>query len=126
MGFGANFVSKKEKMIGQLLKNLEPQDLLKFGLSPDFVGSIPAIVSLENLDEEALVQILSEPKNALTKQYAKLFRMDGMELEFAAEALREVAKLAIERRTGARGLRAILEDVKIGRASCRERVYGLV
>jgi ATP-dependent Clp protease ATP-binding subunit ClpX len=111
MGFGATIVSKKEKTVGQLLKNLEPQDLLKFGLIPEFVGRIPSIVSLDSLDEEALIQILSEPKNALTKQYHKLFRMDNIDLEFTEEALREVARLAIERNTGARGLRAILEDV---------------
>lgn len=111
MGFGANVVSKKEKTVGQLLKSLEPQDLLKFGLIPEFVGRIPAIVSLDSLDKEALKLILSKPKNALIKQYQKLFNYDQIELEFANEALEAVANLAIERQTGARGLRAILEDV---------------
>ncbi|MGL4736586.1 MAG: ATP-dependent Clp protease ATP-binding subunit ClpX [Cellulosilyticaceae bacterium] len=111
MGFGASVVSKKEKSVGELFKQLEPQDLLKFGLIPEFVGRIPAIVALENLDEDALTQILTEPKNALTKQYAKLFKMDNVEIEFEKEALVAVAKLAIERQTGARGLRAILESV---------------
>lgn len=111
MGFGATVVSKKEKSIGELLKKLEPQDLLKFGLIPEFVGRVPAIVTLENLDEAALRQILTEPKNALVKQYAKLFKFDGVNLEFTPEALAKVAKLAIDRQTGARGLRSILEDV---------------
>ena len=111
MGFGANVVSKKEKTVGQLLKSLEPQDLLKFGLIPEFVGRIPAIVSLDSLDKEALKLILSKPKNALIKQYQKLFNYDHIELEFENEALEAVANLAIERQTGARGLRAILEDV---------------
>ncbi|OOO00520.1 MAG: ATP-dependent protease ATP-binding subunit ClpX [Epulopiscium sp. Nele67-Bin004] len=113
MGFGANVISKKEKSIGTLLKDLEPQDLLKFGLIPEFVGRVPVTVSLENLDEEALVQILTKPKNAIAKQYAKLFEMDGVGLEFTDEALSKVAKLAIERQTGARGLRAILESVMV-------------
>jgi ATP-dependent Clp protease ATP-binding subunit ClpX len=111
MGFGATVVSKKEKSVGQLLKNLEPQDLLKFGLIPEFIGRLPVIVSLENLDENALIKILSTPKNALTKQYMKLFKMDDIELEFEQEALNAVAHLAIDRQTGARGLRSILEDV---------------
>ncbi|OON92449.1 MAG: ATP-dependent Clp protease ATP-binding subunit ClpX [Epulopiscium sp. Nele67-Bin002] len=111
MGFGASIMSKKEKCVGDLLKQLEPQDLLKFGLIPEFVGRVPAVVSLESLDEDALKQILTEPRNALVKQYAKLFEMDNVELEFTDEALTQVAKLAIERQTGARGLRAILEGV---------------
>ncbi len=113
MGFGANVISKKEKSIGTLLKDLEPQDLLKFGLIPEFVGRVPVTVSLENLDEDALIQILTKPKNAITKQYAKLFEMDGVGLEFTDDALSKVAKLAIERQTGARGLRAILESVMV-------------
>ncbi|MHC1748863.1 MAG: ATP-dependent Clp protease ATP-binding subunit ClpX [Cellulosilyticaceae bacterium] len=111
MGFGANVVSKKEKSIGELLKDLEPQDLLKFGLIPEFVGRVPVVVALENLDQSALTQILTEPKNALTKQYVKLLEMDDVALEFEKEALEAVADMAIERQTGARGLRAILEDV---------------
>ncbi len=96
MGFGANVVSKKEKSVGELLSQLEPQDLLKFGLIPEFVGRVPTMVSLENLDEAALTQILTEPKNALIKQYAKLLELDDVELEFEDEALSMVAKLAIE------------------------------
>lgn len=111
MGFGANVVSKKEKSVGELLQVLEPQDLLKFGLIPEFVGRVPAIVSLNSLDKEALVEILSQPKNAITKQYQKLFKMDDILLEFTPEALDAVADLAIDRQTGARGLRAILETV---------------
>ncbi|MGL4363406.1 MAG: ATP-dependent Clp protease ATP-binding subunit ClpX [Cellulosilyticaceae bacterium] len=111
MGFGATVTSKKEKSVGELLKSLEPQDLLKFGLIPEFVGRVPAVVALENLDKNALIRILSEPKNAITKQYKKLFEIDQMELEFTEDALEEVATLAIERQTGARGLRAILEGV---------------
>ncbi|MEF9959625.1 MAG: ATP-dependent Clp protease ATP-binding subunit ClpX [Niameybacter sp.] len=111
MGFGASIVSKKEKSVGQLLKSLEPQDLLKFGLIPEFVGRIPSIVSLDSLDKEALQLILSKPKNALIKQYQKLFNYDHIELDFTQDALEAVANLAIERQTGARGLRAILEDV---------------
>ena len=84
---------------------------MKFGLIPEFVGRLPVTVSLENLDESALIEILSEPKNALTKQYAKLFKMDDIELEFEKNALEEIAHMAIERQTGARGLRSIIEDV---------------
>ncbi len=109
IGFGAASVSKKEKNVGEVLKQIEPQDLIKFGLIPEFVGRVPAIVSLNNLDKEALVQILTEPKNALTKQYKQLFDLDNIHLEFDKEALTAVADLAIERQTGARGLRAILE-----------------
>lgn len=111
MGFGATVVSKKEKSVGDLLKLLEPQDLLKFGLIPEFVGRVPAVVSLESLDKEALIRILSEPKNAITKQYQKLFKYDEIDLEFTKDALEEVATQAIDRQTGARGLRAILETV---------------
>lgn len=111
MGFGASIVSKKEKTVGQLLKSLEPQDLLKFGLIPEFIGRIPSIVCLDSLDKEALKLILSKPKNALVKQYQKLFSYDHIDLEFQEETLEAVANLAIERQTGARGLRAILEDV---------------
>ncbi len=111
MGFGANIVSKKEKSVGELFKQIEPQDLVKFGLIPEFVGRIPSIVSLNNLDKEALIKILTEPKNALTKQYEHLFELDGIKLEFEEEALVAVAELAIERETGARGLRAIFETM---------------
>ena len=110
IGFGADIQSKKEKDVGSLLKGIEPSDLLKFGLIPEFVGRLPIVVTLESLDEEALVKILSEPKNALVKQYKKLFEMDNVELEFSTKALSAIANKAIERKTGARGLRAILEE----------------
>ncbi len=113
LGFGAEITSNVQKDIGETLKSILPEDLLKFGLIPEFVGRMPIIVTLENLDENALVRILTEPKNALMKQYQRLFEMDGVELSFDEEALRAVAKKAIERKTGARGLRAILEDVML-------------
>jgi ATP-dependent Clp protease ATP-binding subunit ClpX len=113
MGFGADVQSNVEKDIGEVLKNILPEDLLKFGLIPEFVGRMPIIVTLENLDEDALLRILTEPKNALTRQYARLFEMDGVDLSFDEEALRAVARMAISRKTGARGLRAILEDVML-------------
>ena len=109
MGFGADVKSKKEKDISALLEQLQTEDLLKFGLIPEFVGRLPVVVNLQSLDEQALVEILKKPKNALTKQYRKLFAIDGVELEFEDEALEEVAKLAIEQKTGARGLRSIIE-----------------
>ena len=96
---------------GELLKSTEPEDLLKFGLIPEFIGRLPVIATLEDLDEEALVKILVEPKNALVKQYQKLFDMEDVELGFSDEALHAVAKKAIERKTGARGLRSILEGI---------------
>ncbi|NLJ88387.1 MAG: ATP-dependent Clp protease ATP-binding subunit ClpX [Epulopiscium sp.] len=111
MGFGADVKSKKEKNIGEILTQLLPQDLLKYGLIPEFIGRVPVIVSLNSLDEGALVQILTEPKNALIKQYKKLFEMDDVILEFEEDALKLIAKKAIERETGARGLRAIIEDM---------------
>ena len=113
LGFGAAIKSKEEKDIGQVLKDILPEDLLKFGLIPEFVGRVPVIVTLDSLDEDALMHILTEPKNALAKQYARLFEMDGVELILTEDALRAVAKEAIERKTGARGLRAIMEDVML-------------
>ncbi|MDA8212358.1 MAG: ATP-dependent Clp protease ATP-binding subunit ClpX [Clostridia bacterium] len=113
MGFGAEIQSKQEKKIGDILKNILPEDLLKYGLIPEFVGRLPVIVTLDALDEEALVRILTEPKNALTKQYEKLFELDGVTLEFQEGALKAVAKEALKRNTGARGLRAIIEDVML-------------
>ena len=113
LGFGAEITSNVQKDIGETLKSILPEDLLKFGLIPEFVGRMPIIVTLENLDEHALMRILTEPRNALTKQYQRLFEMDGVELTFDEDALLEVAKKAIERKTGARGLRAILEDVML-------------
>ena len=110
VGFGAEIKSKEEANVGELLKSIMPGDLLKFGLIPEFVGRLPIVVTLEALDEEALVKILSEPKNALIKQYKKLFEMDNVELEFEEPALKAIAKEAIKRKTGARGLRSIIED----------------
>ena len=111
MGFGADVISKESKDLGEVFKQIMPQDLLKFGLIPEFVGRIPVIVTLDNLDESALVKILSEPKNALVKQYQKLLEIDDVKLEFDEASLRAIAKEAIKRKTGARGLRAIIEDV---------------
>lgn len=110
VGFGAEVKSKQKRNVGESFKNVEPQDLLKFGLIPEFVGRVPVVVTLEELDEEALKKILTEPKNALVKQYEKLFEMDGVELSITDDALGYVAKKAIERETGARGLRAIVES----------------
>jgi ATP-dependent Clp protease ATP-binding subunit ClpX len=111
MGFGAEIRSRKDYEIGALLEKLETEDLLKFGLIPEFVGRLPVVVSLHELTEEVLVRILSEPKNALAKQYRKLFELDGVELEFNDDALVAIAKQAILRKTGARGLRSIIEKV---------------
>ncbi len=112
IGFSADVRSKEsKKTISELLHTVEPEDLIKYGLIPEFVGRLPVVATLNELDEDALVQILTEPKNALTKQYAKLFEMEGVELEFREDALRAVARKAMERKTGARGLRSILEHV---------------
>ncbi len=112
IGFGAKVKSAERKAdIGQVLSQVEPEDLIKYGLIPEFVGRLPVVATLEELDEAALMQILTEPKNALTKQYAKLFEMEGVDLEFRADALKAVAHKALERKTGARGLRSILEGV---------------
>ncbi|MCI6966340.1 ATP-dependent Clp protease ATP-binding subunit ClpX [bacterium] len=113
MGFGADVQSNVEKDIGALLKSILPEDLLKFGLIPEFVGRMPIIVTLHQLDQDALIDILTKPKNALTRQYKRLFEMDGVELVFEDDALVEIAKKAIERKTGARGLRAICEEVML-------------
>ncbi len=112
IGFGAN-QSQEDLDMGALLSKILPEDLLRYGLIPEFIGRIPIIASLTPLDEDALVQILTKPKNALVKQYKKLFEMDGVELEIEEPALREIAKKAIERKTGARGLRSILEGVML-------------
>jgi len=112
IGFGAE-LTKQEKEIGKILSQIMPTDLLKYGLIPEFVGRVPIIVTLDALDEEALVRILTEPKNALVKQYQKLFELDGVTLEFKEDALIAVAREAMRRKTGARGLRAILEDVML-------------
>ena len=110
MGFGAEVRSHEDRNIGEILSQVRSEDLLKYGLIPEFVGRLPVVVSLDSLDEEALVDILKEPKNAITKQFKKLFAMDGVELEFEDAALEEVAKRAIENKTGARGLRSIMES----------------
>lgn len=110
IGFGAEVKSKDDaRAVGEVLRDVEPEDLIKFGLIPEFVGRLPAVATLESLDEAALMKILVEPKNALTKQYTKLFKMEGVELEFRDSALQLIAKKALERKTGARGLRSIME-----------------
>ncbi|MCG8537938.1 MAG: ATP-dependent Clp protease ATP-binding subunit ClpX [Pseudomonadales bacterium] len=112
IGFSATVKSKDDKRtVGETLREVEPEDLVRYGLIPEFVGRLPVIATLEELDEEALVQILTEPKNSLTKQYSKLFELDGVDLDFREDALVAVAKKAMERKTGARGLRSILESV---------------
>jgi len=111
IGFGADVKEEEKISVGESLKNLQPEDLLKFGLIPEFVGRLPVIATLTDLDEEALVTILSEPKNALVKQYQSLFEMEGSKLSFTDDALKAIAKRAIVRKTGARGLRSILEDI---------------
>lgn len=110
IGFGADVRGPEDRKTGELLKNLETEDLLKFGLIPEFIGRLPVIATLNDLDEEALIQILTEPKNALTKQYKRLFNMEGVELNFTDGALKAIAQKAVERKTGARGLRSILES----------------
>ena len=112
IGFGANVRSKDRKPnVGRLLADVEPEDLIKFGLIPEFVGRLPVLATLEELDEAALVRILTEPKNAITKQFKRLFELEGVELEFRPDALTAVARKALARKTGARGLRTILEQV---------------
>ncbi|MBU2705357.1 MULTISPECIES: ATP-dependent Clp protease ATP-binding subunit ClpX [Zooshikella] len=112
IGFSAEVKSKDlSKKVGETLKDVEPEDLVRYGLIPEFVGRLPVIATLDELDEEALVSILTDPKNALTKQYSKLFEMEDVEIDFREDALRAIAKKAMERKTGARGLRSILENV---------------
>lgn len=111
MGFGATLREHDNKSIGQILKDLEPEDLLKFGLIPEFIGRLPIVAPLDDLHEEALIKILQEPKNALLKQYAKLFEIEGAKLTFTKDSLSAIAKKALIRKTGARGLRSILEDI---------------
>jgi len=113
MGFGAKIESKKERNAGEILKELTPGDLLKFGLIPEFVGRLPIIATLEELDEDTLVKILTQPKNALFKQYQKLFEMDNVILEFNEGAARAIVQKALERKTGARGLRTIIEEIML-------------
>jgi ATP-dependent Clp protease ATP-binding subunit ClpX len=111
IGFGANVAGAEERKTGELLQHVEPEDLLKFGLIPEFVGRLPVLATLNDLDVDALVEILSEPKNALVKQYQRLFDMEDVKLTFSDEALKAIAKRAIARKTGARGLRSIMEDI---------------
>lgn len=111
IGFGADVSSPDDRRTGEVLRKIEPEDLLRFGLIPEFVGRVPVLATLEDLDEEALVRILQEPKNALVKQYQRLFEMEDVKLTFADESLKEIAKKAIKRKTGARGLRSIMEGI---------------
>ncbi|MAW01838.1 MAG: ATP-dependent Clp protease ATP-binding subunit ClpX [Candidatus Pelagibacter sp.] len=111
IGFGAKIKNKVEKKTGEVLKEVEPEDLLKFGLIPEFIGRLPIISTLEDLDEQTLIQILEQPKNSLTKQYCKLFDIEGVKLNFAKDALKAIAEKAIKRKTGARGLRSIIEEI---------------
>ncbi|WP_411035301.1 ATP-dependent Clp protease ATP-binding subunit ClpX [Shinella sp. BYT-45] len=111
IGFGAMVRAPEDRRVGEVLRDLEPEDLVKFGLIPEFIGRLPVLATLEDLDEDALIQILSEPKNALVKQYQRLFEMEDVELTFHEDALREIARKAIVRKTGARGLRSIMEKI---------------
>jgi ATP-dependent Clp protease ATP-binding subunit ClpX len=111
MGFGANVVAQDERNTGSILRDIEPEDLLKFGLIPEFIGRLPVLATLEDLDNDALVEILSMPKNALAKQYQRMFEMEGVKLRFHDDALKAIADKAIGRKTGARGLRSILEGI---------------
>ncbi len=111
IGFGAKVESEDDRRTGEILKEVEPEDLLSFGLIPEFIGRVPVLATLEDLDEDALVKILSEPKNALVKQYQRLFEMENVKLSFSDEALAAIARKAIERKTGARGLRSIMEGI---------------
>ncbi len=113
MGFGAEVTSNKDRKVGELLEKLKPEDLIKFGLIPEFLGRLPIITSLGELNESSLIKILTEPKNALIKQYKRLFEFEGIELKFTDEALAAMAKEAVERQSGARGLRAILEETML-------------
>ncbi len=111
IGFGADVQSLDDRQTGEILSEVEPEDLLKFGLIPEFVGRLPVLATLGDLDEDALIQILTQPKNALIKQYQRLFEMEGVELSFAEDSLRAISKKAIARKTGARGLRSIMENI---------------
>ncbi len=113
VGFGADIKSKKEKKIGETLSEVQPEDLLKYGLIPEFIGRMPVIATLDELDEDGLVKILVEPKDSLVKQYGKMFELENVKLKFTDDALRAIAKLAVERKSGARGLRAIMENTML-------------
>ena len=114
IGFGAAVLAPDDRRTGQILREVEPEDLLKFGLIPEFIGRLPVVATLEDLDEEALIEILTKPKNALVKQYARLFQMEGVKLSFTEDALKHIARRAIARKTGARGLRSIMEAILLG------------
>jgi ATP-dependent Clp protease ATP-binding subunit ClpX len=111
IGFGADVRSDDERRTGLILRDIEPEDLLKFGLIPEFIGRLPVVATLDDLDEAVLIEILTKPKNALVKQYARLFEMEGVKLTFTEDALKVVAARAIKRKTGARGLRSIMESI---------------
>jgi ATP-dependent Clp protease ATP-binding subunit ClpX len=113
LGFGVEVKSKRHKKVGELLTQVQPEDLLKFGLIPEFIGRLPVIATLNELEENDMMRILLEPKDAIIKQYKKMFEMENVKLKFTDGALRAVAKLAIERKTGARGLRSILENTML-------------
>jgi ATP-dependent Clp protease ATP-binding subunit ClpX len=113
MGFGANIKSKKEKKIGEILTEVQPEDLLKYGLIPEFVGRLPVISTLDELDEESLMRVLVEPKDSIVKQYQKIFEMENVKLKLTDGAVKAIARLAVERKSGARGLRAILENTML-------------
>ena len=113
LGFGADIKSKKQRNAGELMSMVEPEDLLRYGLIPELVGRLPVVGTLDSLDEESLVRILTEPKNAITKQYAKFLEMEGVKLDFTEDALRAISTLAIQRGTGARGLRAVIEEAML-------------
>ncbi len=114
IGFGSEVRAPDERRTGAILREVEPEDLLKFGLIPEFIGRLPVVATLEDLDEKALIEILTKPKNALVKQYQRLFEMEGAKLTFTEDAMRSVATRAIQRRTGARGLRSIMESILLG------------
>ena len=113
IGFGAVVEPKEEHKDARVLQELQPQDLLKYGLIPEFIGRVPVTVTLENLDVEALIRILQEPKNALIKQYRYMLHLDGVDLEFEEDAVRAIAEIALKRKTGARGLRAVIEEIML-------------
>ena len=111
IGFGAKVKNYKEQPLSEIMKLLEPEDLIKYGLIPEFIGRMPIIATLDDLDEKSLIKILTEPKNSLIKQYKRLFEFEEVELEFNEDAISEIAKKAISKKTGARGLRSILENI---------------
>ena len=111
IGFGAKVASKEDRNIGEIIKDVQPEDLLKYGLIPEFIGRLPIIATLDDLDEDALIRVLTEPKNAILRQYTTLFEMENVKLTVTSEALKAIARKAIERKTGARGLRAIMEGI---------------